>query len=43
MLGISSISAIVAEIIVLVSVVLTVLELRNLVKQKPTNPITKLY
>jgi hypothetical protein len=43
MLDIPSISAIVAVIGVLVGVVLTVLELRNLVKQRQTDLITNLY
>jgi hypothetical protein len=43
MLDIPSISAIVAAVGVLVGVTLTVLELRNLVKQRQTDLITHLY
>jgi hypothetical protein len=43
MLDIPSISAIVAVIGVLVGVVLTVVELRNLVKQRQTDLVTNLY
>ncbi|MGA3193129.1 MAG: hypothetical protein ABSD73_11570 [Candidatus Bathyarchaeia archaeon] len=43
MLDIPSISAIIAAVGVLVGVVLTVLELRHLVKQRKTDLITNLY
>jgi uncharacterized membrane-anchored protein YhcB (DUF1043 family) len=43
MIGITEVSAIVAVVGVLVGVVLTVVEPRNLVRQRQTDLITKLY